>query len=115
MTSIVVRRSILKLPVEQIHKIVRLQVKNLQKQLAEKHVALEVTEAAIDEIARRGYDPTFGARPLKRVIQQQIQNPLAVEMLRREFREGSGVRVDCQAGEFTFERIDATLVEAGAP
>ncbi len=99
---------------EQIHKIVQLQIKNLQKQLAEKHVALEVTEAAIDEIARRGYDPTFGARPLKRVIQQQIQNPLAVEMLKREFSEGSGVRVDCQAGEFTFERIDSTLVEAAA-
>jgi len=66
--------------------------------------ALEVTEAAIDEIARRGYDPTFGARPLKRVIQQQVQNPLATEILKGEFPEGSVVRLDFRDGEFAFER-----------
>jgi len=98
----------------QIHKIVRLQVKRLQKQLGEKHIDLEVTEAAVDEIARRGYDPNFGARPLKRVIQQQIQNPLAVEMLKRGFGEGSRVRVDYRADEFTFERVDSAPVEAAA-
>ena len=72
---------------------------------------LGVTDAAIDEIARRGYDPTFGARPLRRVIQQRIQNPLAVEMLKHRLSEGSAVCVDYQTGEFTFERIDPTLVE----
>ena len=51
-----------------------------------------------------GYDPTYGARPLKRVIQQRIQNPLAVEMLKREFAEGSRVKIDYRDGEFTFER-----------
>ena len=65
-----------------------------------------MTEGAIDEIARQGYDPTFGARPLKRVIQQRIQNPLAVELLRRELPEGTQVKVDFADGEFTFEILD---------
>ena len=64
-----------------------------------------MTDAAIDAIADEGYDPTFGARPLKRVIQQRIQNPLAVEMLKREFAEGSRVKIDYADGEFTFERV----------
>jgi len=92
----------------QIHQIVGMQVVRLQKQLDEKGIKLEVTPAAVDEIAREGYDPTYGARPLKRVIQQRIQNPLAVEILRREFAEGSRVRVDHSDGEFTFERIEQT-------
>ena len=94
---------------EQIHRIVQLQVELLKQQLAAKHIRLDVTDDAIDEIARRGYDPMFGARPLKRVIQQQVQNPLAVEMLKRGFGEGSGVRVDFRSGEFTFERVDPGL------
>jgi ATP-dependent Clp protease ATP-binding subunit ClpB len=91
---------------EQIHKIVQLQIRRLQEQLAESNVDLEVTDAAIDAIAERGYDATFGARPLKRVIQQSIQNPLAVELLKKEFSEGSRVKVDAPEGEFTFERIE---------
>jgi len=89
----------------QIRKIVVFQVERLGKQLARKNLELEVTDAAIDAIAEQGYDPTFGARPLKRVIQQRIQNPLAVEMLKQEFEEGSRVRIDYRDGEFTFERL----------
>ena len=63
-----------------------------------------MTPAAISAIATEGYDPTYGARPLKRVIQQRIQNPLAVEMLKREFAEGSRVKIDYVDGEFTFDR-----------
>ncbi len=96
------------LDAEQIRKIVKLQVKRLQDQLAESKIQLAVTDAAIDAIAQRGYDPTFGARPLKRVIQQSIQNPLAVEILKRELTEGSRVAVDCVDGEFTFERAEQT-------
>jgi ATP-dependent Clp protease ATP-binding subunit ClpB len=55
-------------------------------------------------VALEGYDPTYGARPLKRVIQQRIQNPLAVELLKQQFGEGSRVRIDYADGEFTFER-----------
>ena len=61
----------------------------MRKQLAEKGIRLEVTNAALSAIAEEGYDPTYGARPLKRVIQQRMQNPLAVEMLKQEFGEGS--------------------------
>jgi ATP-dependent Clp protease ATP-binding subunit ClpB len=88
----------------QIRKIVTIQIDHLKKQLEHAGLSLEVTEAAIDEIARRGYDPTFGARPLKRVIQQQVQNPLASEILKGGFPEGSIVRIDFRHGEFAFER-----------
>jgi ATP-dependent Clp protease ATP-binding subunit ClpB len=89
----------------EIRKIVELQVERLKKQLQEHEIDLELTEAAIDQIAQEGYDPTFGARPLKRVIQQSIQNPLAVEILKREFTAGNRVRVDYTGGEFTFDRV----------
>jgi len=89
---------------DQIRKIVEIQVARLREQLAAKGVALEVTNAAENAIAAEGYDPTYGARPLKRVIQQRIQNPLAVEMLKQEFGEGSRVKIDYANNEFTFER-----------
>jgi ATP-dependent Clp protease ATP-binding subunit ClpB len=90
----------------QIHKIVGLQAERLKKQLAEKGIGLEITPAAIDAVAKEGYDPVYGARPLKRVIQQRIQNPLAVEILKKELPEGSSLKIDCQNGEFTFERSE---------
>ena len=89
---------------DQIRKIVDLQVDRLRKQLEEKGIRLEVTNAALSAIAEEGYDPTYGARPLKRVIQQRIQNPLAVEMLRQEFDAGSRVKIGYRDGQFTFER-----------
>ena len=64
------------------------------------------------EIANRGYDPPFGARPLKRVIQQELQNPLAAELLKGEYPEGSTVRIDFDGEEFTFERAQG---EPGKP
>jgi ATP-dependent Clp protease ATP-binding subunit ClpB len=94
------------LTAEQLRKIVQLQIERLRQQLQQKGIELEVTAAAIDAIAKEGYDPSFGARPLKRVIQQRIQNPLAVEVLKREVDEGSRVKVDCVDGEFTFEPVD---------
>ncbi len=87
---------------EHIGRIVRLQIQHLRDQLATKQIELEVTKAALGAIADDGYDPSYGARPLKRVIQRQIQNPLAVEILRREFAEGTRVTVDYQDGEFLF-------------
>ncbi|MGD0653770.1 MAG: ATP-dependent chaperone ClpB [Thermoguttaceae bacterium] len=90
---------------DQIRKIVEIQIGRLKNQLQEKGIQLEVTPAALDAIASEGYNPTYGARPLKRVIQQKIQNPLAVEVLKKDFAEGSHVKIDCQDGEFTFERV----------
>jgi ATP-dependent Clp protease ATP-binding subunit ClpB len=91
---------------DQIRTIVDLQVSRLRKQLEEKGIHLDVTAAALAAIATEGYDPTYGARPLKRVIQQRVQNPLAVELLKREFEPGSRVKIDYADGEFTFDRED---------
>jgi len=63
---------------------------------------LEVTDRAIDAIADEGFDPAFGARPLKRVIQRRIQNALATELLRGEIPEGSTIEVDYQNEDFLF-------------
>ena len=87
---------------EEIRKIVTLQVKHLETQLEEHAVRLEITDAALDAIAEKGYDPTFGARPLKRVIQQSVQNPLAVELLKQELPEGCVVGVDYDGNQFEF-------------
>ena len=99
---------------QQIRKIVGLQVKRLAQQLEQHGMKLEVTEEALDEIAREGYDPVYGARPLKRVIQQQIQNPLATELLKGRFGDGVTVRIDYRDGEFVFERIDVAETEPAA-
>jgi ATP-dependent Clp protease ATP-binding subunit ClpB len=98
----------------QIRKIVGLQVQHLARQLEAHGMQLDVTEAALDAIARDGYDPTYGARPLKRVIQQQIQNPLASEILKGRFGEGATVRIDQRDGEFAFERIEEGAEEPAA-
>jgi len=95
----------------QIRRIVELEIGRLDRQLAGMNIHLSVTDAALDAIAERGYDPTFGARPLKRVIQQGIQNPLAVELLKRESADGSRIRVDCVDGEFTFERLKSVQAD----
>jgi len=88
----------------ELRKIVDLQVHLLADQLQQRGLSLEVTEAAAAELANRGYDPTYGARPLKRVIQQQLQNPLATELLKGEFPQGASVKIDFDGDEFTFER-----------
>jgi ATP-dependent Clp protease ATP-binding subunit ClpB len=90
---------------EQIGKIVDLQLARFAKLLEERDIRLEVTDAARKAIASEGYDPTFGARPLKRVIQQRIQNPLATELLKGRIAEHGGVRVDYRGEQFTFEPL----------
>jgi ATP-dependent Clp protease ATP-binding subunit ClpB len=88
-----------------IRTIVDIQVKRLVKQAEKAGITLECTEAALDEIARLGYDPVYGARPLKRVIQQQLQNELARELLSGRFPEGSTVRIDFVQDGFTFAKV----------
>lgn len=87
----------------EIRRIVDLQIRLLEKKLNHQDVSLAVTDAARNAIAVQGYDPTYGARPLKRLIQQRIENPLATELLKGEIADGGGVTVDCQNGIFTFE------------
>lgn len=89
----------------QIREIVALQLKRLEKQLQASQIHMTVTSAAINEIAAEGFDVAFGARPLKRVIQRRIQNPLATELLRGNIAEGGSVRIDFRDGEFVFEHV----------
>ncbi len=88
---------------EQIGQIVEIQLGHLRKLLAERKLALDLTPRAREQLAEEGYDPIYGARPLKRVIQQRLQNPLALKILQGEFKEGDAVRVDAQGLEFTFD------------
>ena len=90
---------------DQIEGIARIQLKSLESRLAQMDIRLEVTPAAIVEIAKAGYDPGFGARPLKRAIQSQIENPLSKRILEGEFGPKSVVPVDARAGKIVFERI----------
>ncbi|MGI9516958.1 MAG: ATP-dependent chaperone ClpB, partial [Pirellulaceae bacterium] len=90
---------------DQIRKIVDLQINRLAMLLASQDLELDVTDAARQEIANEGYDPRYGARPLKRVIQTRLQNPLAEELLRRDYSEGSTVRIDFDHDDFVFEVV----------
>jgi ATP-dependent Clp protease ATP-binding subunit ClpB len=85
-----------------IRQIVDLQLAKLAERVKDQDISLEVTEAAKNVIAEEGYDPVYGARPLKRVIQQRLQNELANRLLAGEFEEGSKVLIDVQNGDFTF-------------
>ncbi len=90
---------------EELHKIVDLQLGRLKQQLAESKFDLEVTAAAKDVLTQEGYDPVYGARPLKRVIQQRLQNTLANEILSGRFVEGSKIIVDAKDANFVFEAV----------
>jgi len=87
---------------EELHKIVDLQLSRLKSQLQENKFDLEVTPAAKELLTQEGYDPVYGARPLKRTIQQRLQNSLANSILSGEFAEGSTIIVDVREGEFSF-------------
>jgi len=87
---------------DEIRQIVQLQLKSLATRLDEAELKLDWTEAAIDRIADEGYDPAYGARPLKRVIQREIQNPLATALLRSAYPPGTTIVVDHVGDHFTF-------------
>jgi ATP-dependent Clp protease ATP-binding subunit ClpB len=89
---------------EQIGAIVEIQLERLSRRLAERKLALRLTDAAKQILCRKGYDPVYGARPLKRAIQQSIENPLAVEILKGRFPEGSEVLADAEGDRITFSR-----------
>jgi ATP-dependent Clp protease ATP-binding subunit ClpB len=102
---------------EQIERIVEVQLRLLEKRLASRGLALRVSESARKRLAEEGYDPQYGARPLKRVIQQQIENPLAVKLLDGEFEPGQTVEVLASGhnGGFEFvqgvEQVEGELVD----
>ncbi len=88
---------------DELRKIVDLQLTRLKKQLVENKFDLDVTDVAKDLLTQEGYDPVYGARPLKRVIQQRLQNTLANEILSGNFSEGSTIVVDAKDGEFVLK------------
>ena len=81
---------------EQFHKIVDIQLERVKRLLADKRIEIEVSDEARDLLAEKGYDPHYGARPLKRVIQRMLQDPLALRILEGDFPDGSRVRVDAR-------------------
>lgn len=89
----------------QIKKIVEIQLLDLKRRLSERKIELVLTDEAKAFLAERGYDPTFGARPLRRTIQKLIQDPLALKILGGEFKEGDQVKVEAKEGEVIFSKI----------
>ena len=90
------------LTMRELSQIIDLIVANINKRLAERNIKLELTEAAKKELVARGYDPAFGARPLKRTVQKYIETPLADKIIRGEIKDGMEVVVDYEDGEFKF-------------
>jgi ATP-dependent Clp protease ATP-binding subunit ClpB len=99
---------------EEIGQIVDLQVAKLVERVRERGVEVELTDDARTLIGNLGYDPTYGARPLKRVIQKQLVDKLALKLLEGEFAPGDRVRVDAADGELTFAKAGAAAPEAAA-
>ncbi len=97
--EIVVFRSLGK---AQIRRIARIQTEYLGKRLAERQLRLEISEKALELLGNAGFDPVYGARPLKRAIQQQLENPLATRILAGEYPAGSLVRIDAEGGRLVF-------------
>jgi ATP-dependent Clp protease ATP-binding subunit ClpB len=89
----------------EIKQIVEIQLRSLRRRLAERNITLELTEAAKELVAREGFDPVYGARPLRRAIQKEIVQPLAIRLLRGEFHDGEHIRVDARDREIVFERV----------
>ena len=94
-----------------LRRIVDIQLKYLQQRLAERDMALTLDDAAREQLAQAGYDPVYGARPLKRALQQQVENPLAQRILNGEFAPGDTIRATAEAGGLDFVK-DAAAAAA---
>jgi ATP-dependent Clp protease ATP-binding subunit ClpB len=87
---------------EQIRGIAVIQLKGLQERLAERELQLQISEAFMDKLVTTGFDPVYGARPLKRAIQRELENPLAQQLLAGDFAPGDVIRADVQDGKTVF-------------
>jgi ATP-dependent Clp protease ATP-binding subunit ClpA len=89
---------------EDIERIVELQMDNVRKTLAENEISLEMTKEAEDILAREGFDPNYGARPLKRAIQRLVENPLSKRIIQGDFGKDDTILVDAKEGGLTFTK-----------
>ncbi len=94
----------------QLRNIVKIQIKRLGRRLEDRKMALKLSDAALDFLADVGYDPTYGARPLKRAIQREVETQIAKSILRNEFTEGDTIFVDVENERLAFKRLPAELV-----
>jgi ATP-dependent Clp protease ATP-binding subunit ClpB len=98
------------LGLEQIERIVEIQLRSLRGRLAERKMTLELTDAAKELVAREGFDPVYGARPLKRTIQKDLVQPLAMRMLQGQFVDGDNIVVDVAPdGSLSFNKAPAAV------
>ena len=97
---------------DQIAEIVELQLERLRRRLAERQITLELTDAAKEALAEAGWDPAYGARPLKRAIQRLVENPLALRLLEGDFADGDTIRVDAHGDELVFVKVEAAAPAA---
>ncbi len=93
-----------RLGIEELKQIVTLELAQLSQRFAEKEMTLTLSESANDELVKRGFDTVYGARPLRRTIQRDILNPLAIQMLEGTFRDGDAITVDFEDAEFAFRK-----------
>ncbi|HEY0545522.1 MAG TPA: ATP-dependent chaperone ClpB [Pyrinomonadaceae bacterium] len=99
---------------EDLKQILEIQLQRLRTRLGERHISIELTPEAAKHLAREGYDPVYGARPLKRAIQKELETPIGRRLLRGEIRDGQRVVVDWRDGEFTFTTEGAERAEAAS-
>ncbi|MBF2022504.1 MAG: ATP-dependent chaperone ClpB [Hydrococcus sp. C42_A2020_068] len=95
---------------EELRQIVVIQIKRIERLLAEQKISLELTERALDYIVNAGYDPVYGARPLKRAIQREIENPIATKILEMTFGEGDTIVIDCVNNTLNFSKKELMRV-----
>jgi ATP-dependent Clp protease ATP-binding subunit ClpB len=98
----------------ELKKILDVQLGRLRMRLAERHINIELTESAATHLAREGYDPVYGARPLKRAIQKELETPIGRRLLAGEIHDGDKVIVDWRDGKFTFSTRGAEQSKAVA-
>jgi ATP-dependent Clp protease ATP-binding subunit ClpB len=94
---------------EQMRSIIDIQLRGLMRRLEDRKIHIELTDRAKDLVIEEGYDPAYGARPLKRTIQRAILDPLALRVLQGEFKEGDTIRIHARAGKLEFERAESAV------
>jgi ATP-dependent Clp protease ATP-binding subunit ClpB len=92
---------------EHIRQIIDIQLRGLMKRLEDRKIRVELTDRAKDRLIAEGYDPTYGARPLKRTIQREVLDPLAMRVLQGDFKEGDVVQIDAVGGRLEFSKVDS--------